>query len=188
MHGNDAFAWNVKRFVLLNGHHGTSAVCANGMCIVRDVKRSLSYWEWWFVPETHNPARYDLPHMYYITASKWSIRGLTKRAEPEMVTIFGRQIQATKSEAPLWGLTFLGSDSDTENGNAKWAKITMNYNTLLQTLICNHTHTTIQSSIYQLMYATFPWCSHGTQALSISNTLYGIDLDRAAWSLVCNIH
>ena len=52
------------------------------------------------------------------------VRGPLQKAGPETGTIFGHQIQSTKSEAPLWGLTFCGSYLDTENGLEKWALMT----------------------------------------------------------------
>ena len=82
---------------------------------------------------------YSVPTIYCGAAPMMHIRSPLKKAGPESGTIFGSQIQATKSEAPLWGLTFWGSDSDTENGIEICSEITYCYETLLQPLRCNHT-------------------------------------------------
>ena len=77
------------------------------------------------------------------------VRGPLPKAGPETGTIFGHQIQSTKGEAPLWGLTFCDSHLGTENGIEKWANLTRKYEPPLSSLRRNHTKSVLHTTLFE---------------------------------------
>ena len=99
------------------------------------------------------------------------VRGPLPKAGPETDTIFGHQIQSTKSEAPLWGLTFCGSELGTENGIEKWAYMTNIYETQLSAIRWKHTTSMLHTTIFEYLYATHQLSSHAMRDGPIADTL-----------------
>ena len=98
-----------------------------------------------------------------------------QKAGPETGTIFGHQIQSTKSEAPLWGLTFCGSYLVTENGLEKWAWMTNSCGIPLPAIPWKLTVSVFHITITEYISATQQLSSHARHDCPIVGILWRFD-------------